>query len=114
VKAYLLGLLLRDNLDLGQDGVWNHIFIGNLWFEHPEQRNDFEDALGLERAKLSEPQFYLDALRHAEKIGGMPPVTSPTPLAPRSSTAQSHSPICALAHNRQHLKRPCAVTPARC
>jgi len=69
VKAYTLGLLLRDNFDLGQDSVWDHIFIGNLWFEHPEQRNDFEDALGLERAKLSEPQFYLDALRHAEKIG---------------------------------------------
>jgi len=69
VKAYTLGLLLRDNFDLGQDSVWDHIFIGNLWFEHPEQRNDFEDALGLERTKLSEPQFYLDSLRHAEKIG---------------------------------------------
>lgn len=69
VRAYQIGLQIRDNFFVGKDSVWGHICIGNLWLEHPERRRELEAALGMERFAPSAAAFYLDACEQGKRIG---------------------------------------------
>lgn len=68
-RAYRLGLQLREDFFLGRDSVWDHICIGKLWLLLPDRRAEFESELAFELPGLSEPDFYVDALRQAERLG---------------------------------------------
>lgn len=68
-RAYRLGLLIRDHFSVGQDSVWDHVFIAELWLDHPARRDEFEVELAFDRLGLSDSGFYVDALDQARAIG---------------------------------------------
>lgn len=67
--CYRLGLQLGDDFVVGQDSVWNHIFITNLWLSHPSRRSEFERVLATGRFPISDPRLRISALETATVIG---------------------------------------------
>lgn len=66
--CYQLGLQIRDGFSVGRDTVWDHIFIANLWLDHPHLRAKFAE-LGFESQPLPSLGFYQETLREAKRLG---------------------------------------------
>lgn len=66
--CYMLGLRLRDDFLIGKDTVWDQIFIGMLWLDHPDLRREFEGMLSFDYSVISSADFYVSTLKEAVRL----------------------------------------------
>jgi hypothetical protein len=67
--CYSLGLFCTDAFGFGADSAWDAILVGELWLAHPDQRASFQDVLTSGRLSPASAGFYVQALKHAQRLG---------------------------------------------